>query len=45
MIVGSIVWLLFGLATDHKPTEQNQSQTLAVQMDTPHSNGISQAIQ
>ena len=45
MIVGSIVWLLFGLTTDHKPTEQNQSQTRTAHMDTIHSNGISQAIQ
>lgn len=45
MIVGSIVWLLFGLATDYKPTKQNQSQTRTAHMDTIHSNGISQAIQ
>ena len=45
MIVGSIVWLLFGLTTDHKPTKQNQSQTRTAHMDTTHSNDISQAIQ
>ena len=45
MIVCSIVWLLFGLTTDHKPTEQNQSQTRTAHMDTIHSNNISQAIQ
>ena len=45
MIVGSIVWLPFGLTTDHKPTEQNQSQTRTAHTDTIHSNDISQAIQ
>lgn len=45
MIVRSIRWLLFRLTTDHKPTEQNQPQTLAAQMDTVHSDDISQAIQ
>ena len=45
MIVGSIGWLPFGLTTDHKPTEQNQPQTLAAQMNTVHSDDISQAIQ
>ena len=45
MIVGSIGWLPFGLTTDHKPKEQNQPQTRAVQMDAVHSNDINQAIQ
>ena len=45
MFVRSIGWLLFRLTAAHKPTEQNQSQTRAAQMDTIHSNDISQAIQ
>ena len=45
MIVRSIGWLLFRLTTDHKPREQNQPQTRAVQMDAVHSNDINQAIQ
>ena len=45
MIVRSIGWLLFRLTTDHKPIEQNQPQTRAVQMDAVHSNDINQAIQ
>ena len=45
MFVRSIGWSLFRLTADHKPTEQNQSQTRAAHMDTIHSNDISQAIQ
>lgn len=45
MFVRSIGWSLFRLTADHKPTEQNQSQTRAAHMDTIHFNDISQAIQ